>query len=69
VIAALENHVGAPREIVVLNAGLALYAADVADSIGNALGLARDAIESGAARAKLDQFVTATQKLASPAGH
>ena len=64
VLAALANTPGAAREIVVLNAGLALYAANVADSIGNALAQAREAIESGAARSRLDQFVSCTQKLA-----
>jgi anthranilate phosphoribosyltransferase len=64
---ALDNKPGAPREIVVLNAGLALYAANVADSIANALALARETIESGAARVKLDQFVSRTKLLASRA--
>jgi anthranilate phosphoribosyltransferase len=65
VLAALSNTPGAAREIVVLNAGLALYAANVADSIGNALAQCREAIESGAARARLDQFVSCTHRLAT----
>lgn len=65
IVSALDNQPGAPREIVILNAGLALYASNVADSIANALALARETIESGAARAKLDQFVVKTKLLAS----
>jgi anthranilate phosphoribosyltransferase len=61
VLAALSNVPGTAREIVVLNAGSALYAANVADSIGAGIALAREAIESGAARAKLDEFVRFTQ--------
>ncbi|MFT4171684.1 MAG: anthranilate phosphoribosyltransferase [Rhodocyclaceae bacterium] len=61
---ALGNEPGTAREIVVLNAGTALYAANVAASIGEGIALAREAIASGAARAKLDQFVTKTQSFA-----
>lgn len=60
---ALGNQPGAAREIVVLNAGTALYAAGVAGSIAAGLLLAREAIASGAARAKLDQFVRVTRQL------
>ncbi|MCV2368143.1 anthranilate phosphoribosyltransferase [Roseateles oligotrophus] len=62
-IAALNNEEGAARDIVILNAGATLYAANVADSIASGIELARSAIASGAARAKLDQFVGATQTL------
>jgi len=60
----LGNQAGPAREIVCLNAGAALYVANVADSIPDGIALAREAIESGAARAKLDQFVQCTQRLA-----
>jgi anthranilate phosphoribosyltransferase len=60
---ALDDKPGLPREIVVLNAGAALYAADVAATIGDGITLARQALASGAARAKLDAFVQATQRL------
>ena len=65
VLEALGNVEGTPREIVVLNAGTALYAADVAGSIGEGIERARAAIASGAAMKKLEQFVAATQKLAA----
>ena len=60
-LSALSNQPGAARDIVVLNAGSALYAANVADSIGAGIVLAREAIASGAARAKVDEFVKFTQ--------
>jgi anthranilate phosphoribosyltransferase len=65
VLEALENTPGTPREIVVLNAGVALYAADVAGSIDDGIRMAREAIASGAAKARLDAFVATTRKLAS----
>jgi anthranilate phosphoribosyltransferase len=63
-LGALDNKPGAAREIVCLNAGAALYVANVADSIGDGIAKAREAIASGAARAKLEQFVQCTQRLA-----
>ena len=59
---ALENKPGTPREIVTLNAGAALYTANLADSVGNGIARAREAIASGAARKKLDDFVAFTKK-------
>ena len=61
---ALDNHEGLPRQIVAYNAGAALYAAGVAEDIGDGIARARKAIASGEARAKLDEFVAATQALA-----
>ena len=62
---ALSGIDGTPREIVVLNAGTALYAAGVADSIADGLLRAREAIASGEAKRRLGSFVAMTQKLAS----
>ena len=53
----LDNQPGAARDIVMINAGAALYAANVASSIADGLARARVAIESGAAKSKLAQFV------------
>ena len=64
-LGALDNQPGGAREIVCLNAGAALYAANLADSIAAGIAIARGAIESGAARAKVDQFVRCTQQLAA----
>lgn len=46
----------AASEIVVLNAGVALYAANVASSMEAGIALARRTLESGAAKAKLEQL-------------
>ena len=60
----LDNEPGAARDIVMINAGAALYAANIASSIADGLARARVAIESGAAKAKLAQFVAFGQKAA-----
>ncbi|MDP3514782.1 MAG: anthranilate phosphoribosyltransferase [Sulfuritalea sp.] len=61
---ALDNKPGTPREIVTLNAGAALYTANLVDSIGGGIAKAREAIASGAARKKLDEFINFTKKFA-----
>ena len=61
---ALGNVEGTPRDIVMLNAGTALYAANEATSIKEGIGRARESIASGAARRKLETFVALTNKLA-----
>ena len=65
VLQALDNQRGLPREIVVFNAGAALYVAGVADSISDGIERARAAIASGQAREKLEQFVAVTKELAA----
>jgi anthranilate phosphoribosyltransferase len=62
---ALANEDGPVRDIVLLNAGAALYAADVAGSIADGVKRAREAVASGAAQAKLSQFVALTQRFKS----
>ncbi len=62
-LSVLDNDPGAARDIVILNAGVALYAANVADSIQGGIERARAAIESGAAKAKLDQLVVTAHTL------
>ena len=61
----LDNLPGAARDIVILNAGVALYAANVTDSMKAGLDKARTAIESGAAKQKLAQLVAATKAAAA----
>ncbi len=60
---ALRGEPGPAHDIVALNAGTALYAAGVAPTIADGLDRARAAIASGAALAKLDQFVAVTRQL------
>ncbi|MBK9235287.1 MAG: anthranilate phosphoribosyltransferase [Rhodoferax sp.] len=59
----LDNEAGAPRDIVILNAGVALYAANVAADMAQGLVLARAALESGAARRKLGALVDLSRQL------
>jgi anthranilate phosphoribosyltransferase len=56
-IDALSNVPGTAKEIVVLNAGVALYAANVVKTIPSGIELARETIASGKAIAKLHEFV------------
>jgi anthranilate phosphoribosyltransferase len=63
VLEALGNVDGTPRDIVVFNAGTALYAAGVAPSIAEGIARARESVASGAAKKKLQAFVATTQKL------
>ncbi|HEY0229655.1 MAG TPA: anthranilate phosphoribosyltransferase [Dokdonella sp.] len=60
---ALDDTPGIARDIVLLNAGAALYAADVVASIGEGVVRARSAVASGAAFARLEAFVDATRRL------
>jgi anthranilate phosphoribosyltransferase len=62
----LQGRHGVAHDIVCLNAGAALYTADVAASIGEGIDLARATIASGAAHAKMQAFVAATRRLANP---
>ncbi len=65
--AVLANEPGAARDIVMLNAGVALYAADIAKTMAEGVAMARDAIASGKARHKREQFVAAARALAPAA--
>jgi anthranilate phosphoribosyltransferase len=67
VLEALGDVNGTAREIVVLNAGVALYTANVVASIQDGIDLARAAVESGSAKRKLEQFVATTRKLGAAA--
>jgi anthranilate phosphoribosyltransferase len=59
--AVLAGETGPRRETVVLNAGFALVAAGVAGDVPEGIGRAREAIDSGAAAARLDGLVEFTQ--------
>lgn len=61
----LNNQAGPAKDIVLLNAGVALYAANVAKTMGDGIKLAQTAIESGAALRKLEQLVALSQQLKS----
>jgi len=59
---ALANEDGPIRDVVLLNAGAALYCAGVAPSVADGVKRAREAVASGAAMAKLSQFVAVSNK-------
>jgi anthranilate phosphoribosyltransferase len=59
---ALANEDGPVRDVVLLNAGAALYCANVASSVADGVRRAREAVASGRALAKLSQFVSVTNK-------
>jgi anthranilate phosphoribosyltransferase len=57
----LDGERSAARDIVVFNAGVALYAANVCSNIEAGILKCRDALDSGAAKEKLKAFVAVTQ--------
>ena len=59
----LENQPGAARDIVTLNAGVALYAANVCPDIASGIARAQSVLASGAARELLRRFVAFTQEV------
>lgn len=63
-LAVLGNEPGPSRDVVVMNAAAALYVSGIAGSLWDGVAVARDAISSGAARAKLDALVALTGEMA-----
>ncbi|MDD5580507.1 MAG: anthranilate phosphoribosyltransferase [Methylobacter sp.] len=53
----LDNQAGAALDIVILNAGAAIYAANITDSLASGIDKARQVIASGAARAKFNALI------------
>ena len=64
-LSVLDNTAGAARDIVLLNAGAAIYVAGIADTLAQGIEKARQAIESGAAREKLHQLIEFTHRHSS----
>jgi anthranilate phosphoribosyltransferase len=59
----LENQAGPARDIVVFNAGIALYAANVSPRMADGIALADKTINSGAALRKLNEWSTFCRNL------
>ena len=59
---ALANVDGPARDVVLLNAGFALYVAGLAASLSEGIEQAREALSSGKAREKLAEFVAYTRE-------
>ena len=62
ILAVLENQPGPALNIVLLNAGAALYVAGVTKSLAEGVDKAREAVGKGKARQKLDDFLAFTKK-------
>jgi anthranilate phosphoribosyltransferase len=56
----LEGESGARRDIVLINAGAAIWVADAAEDIEEGIELARRSIDSGAARERLEMLIAAS---------
>ncbi len=59
--AVLDNQGGPTQDIIVLNAGAAIYTAGIEDTLAAGITSARQVIENGSARAKLGELVKLTQ--------
>ena len=59
----LDNKSGPARDIVILNAGAAIYAANITDSLAAGIKKAAQVIASGAARSKFDALIAYSKTL------
>ena len=59
----LDAETGAPRDITCVNAAAALWVSGAADDFVGGIDLARQSIDSGAARRRLDELVEATNAI------
>jgi anthranilate phosphoribosyltransferase len=60
----LNNKAGPAKDIVMLNAGAAIYVAGITNDLWGGVSRAREMIETGLARKKLDELVGFTTALA-----
>ena len=65
--AVLDNTPGPPLDIVLLNAGAAIYVAGLAPSLDDGVKKARVVIENGSARARLASLIAASRQSATGA--
>ncbi len=63
----LDGRKGAARDIVLFNAAVALYAANVVPDIATGLVKAREAVDNGRAKARLEQFLAFTREAGAAA--
>jgi anthranilate phosphoribosyltransferase len=63
--AILEGEIGPRQDVVVLNAGAALWVAEAAPDLAGGITLARRSLASGAAKAKLAALVEASRAVAA----
>ncbi|MEN6079160.1 anthranilate phosphoribosyltransferase [Chromobacterium piscinae] len=62
-LSVLDGQPGPARDIVLFNAGAAIYTADIAPSLTDGVNIAREALDSGKAKQKLQQLVALSRKL------
>jgi anthranilate phosphoribosyltransferase len=62
--AILEGESGPRRDLALLNAGAAIYAAGVSDSLGEGVDAAREAVDSGAALRTTEAYLDLSRQLA-----
>jgi anthranilate phosphoribosyltransferase len=67
ILSVLDNQPGPARDIVILNAGVALYAANVTGTMKEGIEKARAVIASGAAKTRMEQFLALSMTLGAPA--
>lgn len=58
-----DNHPGAARDIVSLNAGAAIYTVNLTDSIATGIQKAQEVIANGEAKAKFDALITFSKNI------
>jgi anthranilate phosphoribosyltransferase len=63
-LSVMDNQAGAARDIVLLNAGAAIYVANLAASLAQGVERAREMIASGAAKNKLSELIALSQSTA-----
>jgi len=63
----LSGEKGPKRDIVILNAGVALYVAGIAKDVEQGIALAAESIDSGKAKQALDNLVKEAQRFADNA--
>lgn len=59
----LDGQAGPPRDVVLMNAGAALYVAGLVDTIGAGVRRAADELDSGRVRSKLEQVGAVSQRI------
>lgn len=63
ILSVLDNQASAARDIVIFNSGIAIYAANLAESIQDGINQARNTLQSGAAKKQLKKFLEFTLTL------
>lgn len=58
----LDGEAGPKRDVVILNAAFSIYLGKDGTTIADCIGIARDMIDSGKAKAQMERFVAATNQ-------